>query len=132
MSEAQRQLAYPDELMVLKGHQQIIFVENLDPIPGQKILWYENAALKKLGLNLHTKFAKAIKAGRTGDDAWSYTEQLPEPAPQQTISYDQEALEITRCQYTDRSGRGCKVDTHDGRQGQTPCSRDLSPRRGLN
>lgn len=92
VSEAQRQLAYPDELMVLKGHQQIIFVENLDPIPGRKILWYENAALKKLGLNLQTKFAKAIKAGRTGDDAWSYTEQLPEPPARQAISYNGEAL----------------------------------------
>ena len=78
--------------MVLKGHQQIIFVENLDPIPGQKILWYENPALKKLGLNLQTKFAKAIKAGRTCDDAWSYTEQLPEPTARQAISYDREAF----------------------------------------
>lgn len=54
-SEAQRQLAYPDELMVIKGHRQLIFVENLDPIPAQKVVWYENAALKKLGVNLFTK-----------------------------------------------------------------------------
>jgi type IV secretion system protein VirD4 len=51
-SEAQRQLAYPDELMVLKGHQQIVFVENLDPIPSQKVIWYKNNVLKKLGVNL--------------------------------------------------------------------------------
>jgi len=52
-SEAQRQLAYPDELMVLKGNQQLVFVENLDPIPARKILWYEHPVLKKLGVNLH-------------------------------------------------------------------------------
>jgi type IV secretion system protein VirD4 len=52
VSEAQRQLAYPDELMVLKGHQQIVFVENLDPIPARKICWYEHPVLKRLGINL--------------------------------------------------------------------------------
>jgi type IV secretion system protein VirD4 len=53
VSEAQRQLAYPDELMVLKGDQQIVFVENLDPIPARKVLWYEHPALRRLGINLH-------------------------------------------------------------------------------
>jgi len=66
-SEAQRQLAYPDELMVLKGDQQIIFVENLDPIPGRKILWYEHAVLKKLGINLHARAIKAAKRAEAGD-----------------------------------------------------------------
>jgi type IV secretion system protein VirD4 len=51
MSEAQRHLAFPDELMVLRGNQQIVFVENLDPIPAQKIVWYQDEALKKLGVN---------------------------------------------------------------------------------
>jgi type IV secretory pathway TraG/TraD family ATPase VirD4 len=51
MSEAQRHLAFPDELMVLKGNQQIVFVENLDPIPAQKIVWYQDETLKKLGVN---------------------------------------------------------------------------------
>jgi type IV secretion system protein VirD4 len=54
-SEAQRQLAYPDELMVLKNNDQIVFVENLDPIPGQKILWHKDATLKTLGVDLHGK-----------------------------------------------------------------------------
>jgi type IV secretion system protein VirD4 len=51
-SEQQRQLAYPDELMVLKGHQQIIFVENLDPVPAEKIVWYQDSKLSKIGVNL--------------------------------------------------------------------------------
>ncbi|MDD4617076.1 MAG: type IV secretory system conjugative DNA transfer family protein [Alphaproteobacteria bacterium] len=54
-NEAQRHLAYPDELMVLKNNEQIVFVENLDPIPGKKILWYRNTALKALGVNLQEK-----------------------------------------------------------------------------
>ena len=69
-SEAQRQLAYPDELMVLKGNQQIVFVESLDPIPARKILWYEHPVLKKLGVNLHAKASAALTASgdhpRTG------------------------------------------------------------------
>jgi len=52
VNEAQRQLAYPDELMVLKRNEQIVFVENLDPIPGQKVIWFDHASLKSLGINL--------------------------------------------------------------------------------
>jgi type IV secretion system protein VirD4 len=53
VSEAQRHLAYPDELMVLRDDRQIVFVENLDPIPAQKIVWYKDDTLNKLGLNTH-------------------------------------------------------------------------------
>lgn len=53
-NEAQRQLAYPDELMVLKGHQQIVFIENLDPVSGEKVIWYDDPVLKRLGVNLRT------------------------------------------------------------------------------
>jgi type IV secretion system protein VirD4 len=52
-NEAQRQLRYPDELMVLKSNQQVVFVENLDPISGEKIVWYVHPALKTYGVNLH-------------------------------------------------------------------------------
>lgn len=52
VNEAQRQLAYPDELMVLKSNEQLVFVENLDPIPGQKITWYNHTTLKSLGISL--------------------------------------------------------------------------------
>lgn len=52
-NESQRQLAYPDELMVLHEDEQIIFVENLDPIRGRKIRWFEHSDLKNLGVNLH-------------------------------------------------------------------------------
>jgi len=53
-NEAQRQLAYPDELMVLKDNQQIVFVENLDPIPSRKIRWFEHGDTKGLGVNLRS------------------------------------------------------------------------------
>ena len=52
-SEAQRQLAYPDELMVMKENRQIIFVENLDPVPSRKITWYDDPMLKILGIDLY-------------------------------------------------------------------------------
>jgi type IV secretion system protein VirD4 len=57
-NEAQRQLAYPDELMVLKGHQQIIFIENLDPIAAEKLVWYRVPALKQHGVDLHAADAQ--------------------------------------------------------------------------
>jgi type IV secretion system protein VirD4 len=53
VNEAQRQLAYPDELMVLKENQEIIFVENLDPIAAEKVVWYTDGTLRQLGVNLH-------------------------------------------------------------------------------
>ena len=52
-NESQRQLAYPDELMVLKEDAQIVFVENFDPIAGAKVRWFENENLRALGVNLH-------------------------------------------------------------------------------
>jgi type IV secretion system protein VirD4 len=51
-SEAQRQLAYPDELMVLRGNQQVIFVENLDPILAEKVIWYQSQTLRPFGVDL--------------------------------------------------------------------------------
>jgi type IV secretion system protein VirD4 len=61
-SEAQRQLAYPDELMVLHGAQQIVFVENLDPILAEKVFWYKDQALNQLGVNLQIPATEPIKA----------------------------------------------------------------------
>jgi type IV secretion system protein VirD4 len=63
-NEAQRQLAYPDELMVLKGNQQIVFVENLDPIPSRKVRWFEHGDTKLLGINLHSTNPTPPKIGR--------------------------------------------------------------------
>jgi type IV secretion system protein VirD4 len=51
-NEAQRKLAYADELMVLKGESEIVFVENFDPIKASKILWYEDPRFRDLGVNL--------------------------------------------------------------------------------
>ena len=61
-NESQRQLAYPDELMVLKEDSEIIFVENLDPIRGVKVRWYQDDELKSLGVNLLDSAASADNA----------------------------------------------------------------------
>jgi type IV secretory pathway TraG/TraD family ATPase VirD4 len=53
VNESQRKLAYPDELMVLKRDQQIVFIENLDPASATKLRWYEEAEMKQLGVDLH-------------------------------------------------------------------------------
>ncbi|MDR3485309.1 MAG: type IV secretory system conjugative DNA transfer family protein [Bradyrhizobium sp.] len=71
VSEAQRQLAYPDELMVLKGHEQIIFVENLDPIMAEKVVWYNDDAMRQLGTDLQKGMARTslTEAALTAPDA---------------------------------------------------------------
>ncbi len=50
---SQRKLAYPDELMRLHESRQILFIENMNPIVGTKVPWFEDKALKAKGRNLH-------------------------------------------------------------------------------
>ena len=49
---AQRNLAYPDELMVLRKNRQLVLVENLNPIAGEKVAWFQDEKLKSLGISL--------------------------------------------------------------------------------
>lgn len=49
----QRKLAYPDELMRLPKGEQLLLIENLNPIIGRKRPWFEDDDLKSLGRNLH-------------------------------------------------------------------------------
>jgi type IV secretion system protein VirD4 len=49
----QRPLVYPDELMVLRKEQELLLVENHNPIRGRRVKWFEDERLKKLGVNLH-------------------------------------------------------------------------------
>jgi type IV secretion system protein VirD4 len=51
-AEAQRKLAFPDELMRLPSDRQLILIENHHPIIGIKTRWYEDAQLATLGRNL--------------------------------------------------------------------------------
>lgn len=50
----QRHLAFPDELMVLRDDKQLLMVENCNPIPGKKLIWYRQDHLKPLGIDLQT------------------------------------------------------------------------------
>lgn len=49
---AQRSLAYPDELMVLRENKQLVLIENFNPIPGKKVIWYHDTRLNALGKRL--------------------------------------------------------------------------------
>lgn len=62
VNESQRKLAYPDELMVMKENRQVIFVENLDPIPAKKIVWYADDELREYGVNLYEPTAAFVPA----------------------------------------------------------------------
>lgn len=52
-ANAQRSLAYPDELMTLRQERQLLFVENGYPILADKTPWFADPALKGLGNDLH-------------------------------------------------------------------------------
>jgi type IV secretion system protein VirD4 len=52
INESQRKLAFPDELMVMKRDEQIVFIENLDPVPARKVRWFEDESLARHGVNL--------------------------------------------------------------------------------
>lgn len=56
-SGKQRQLAYADELMRMPAHQQLVLIENQNPILAEKLPWFKNPKLKDLGVNLHAKQA---------------------------------------------------------------------------
>jgi type IV secretion system protein VirD4 len=49
----QRPLVYPDELMRLQKGQQLLLIENCNAIRGQRVNWFDDERLKKLGFNLH-------------------------------------------------------------------------------
>jgi len=55
-----RQLAFPDELMVLRDDRQVVFIENFHPIPGKKIRWYDHEVLKDLGISLHARSPRSV------------------------------------------------------------------------
>ena len=65
----QRSLAFPDELMRMPDHQQLLLVQNHNPISGLKMRWYEHPVLKTLGVNLNDQ--------QQADDP----ETPPEPEP---------------------------------------------------
>ena len=46
--DAQRPLAYPDELMTLPRDREILFVENCYPIIARKVVWFDDPAMKAL------------------------------------------------------------------------------------
>lgn len=57
----QRKLAYADELMRLPHNKQLILVENLNPISGYKLPWFNDPELKNLGNNLHKQIIKLCR-----------------------------------------------------------------------
>lgn len=52
VSEAQRDLAYADELMTLRDGKQLLFVESSYPILAERTPWYSHPVLKRLGRHL--------------------------------------------------------------------------------
>jgi type IV secretion system protein VirD4 len=56
----QRHLAYPDELMVLRNERQILLVENANPIPGDKVEWFNDPRFQELGISLEAPAQAAM------------------------------------------------------------------------
>lgn len=72
---SQRKLAYPDELIRMSNHEQLILIENNYPIMANKLRWFEDPDLKDKGVNLHAlaKVAKADAAVRAEIDTLTET-----------------------------------------------------------
>jgi len=66
-AEAQRNLAYADELMRLPKNRQLLLIENLDPIMADKLRWYTDPRLAPLGNNLQPSAARSQAAKRSNE-----------------------------------------------------------------
>ncbi|MGL1889786.1 MAG: type IV secretory system conjugative DNA transfer family protein, partial [Reichenbachiella sp.] len=71
--DVQRPLAFPDELMTLPRHRQLLFIENRHPVVSDKIYWYQNSRLKALqtGTSITKNEEKVLK-----DEADFYEDSL--------------------------------------------------------
>ncbi len=76
--ETQRKLIMPDELMRVASHVQLLLVENLDPIAGIKINWYEEQRFSQHGVNLRALAPQPVP-GSPSDDA-PPPDARPDPA----------------------------------------------------
>ncbi len=56
----QRPLAFPDELMVMRKSQELLLIENFNPIDAQKIIWYKDDRLKQLGADIQGSRSKLV------------------------------------------------------------------------
>ncbi|MCA9834119.1 MAG: type IV secretory system conjugative DNA transfer family protein [Thermomicrobiales bacterium] len=64
VSNAQRNLAYPDELMRLADHRQLLLVQNHNPIAAIKTPWFERASMREKGVDIRKLASKpAPEAG---------------------------------------------------------------------
>lgn len=67
----QRQLAYPDELMVMRAEAELVFIENCNPIRGCKQPWFADPQRRSWGVDFrrsadHTTSTTAV--GSNGHD----------------------------------------------------------------
>lgn len=51
----QRQLAFPDELMVMRRDSELVLIDNLNPILGRKVDWFKDEKFRRLGVDLKQK-----------------------------------------------------------------------------
>jgi type IV secretion system protein VirD4 len=56
----QRHLAFPDELMVLRKGQQLLLVENNNPIHSKKVEWFNDSRFQELGVSLEAPVPNAM------------------------------------------------------------------------
>jgi type IV secretion system protein VirD4 len=69
----QRHLAFPDELMVLRKGQQLLLVENHNPIQGKKVEWFNDLRFKELGISVQVPIQPASPS--------LAPEAIPDPVP---------------------------------------------------
>lgn len=53
VSGTQRKLAHPDELMRLSRHDQLLLIDNMNPVIASKRPWFDDPDLREMGVDLH-------------------------------------------------------------------------------
>jgi len=110
-NESQRQLAYPDELMVLKEDAEIVFVENYDPIHARKLRWYQNTELRALGVNLHPELEQTPLIEPSRQAAPSAQQATPAPRKNAFEETLQRVGDKARATVSDRINKTAKTPT---------------------
>lgn len=79
VAQAQRSLAYSDELMRIEGDKHLVIIDNLNPISAHRLLWFKHPELAPLGVNLNDLDGpEPPRAGQTADDPLAELARLVE------------------------------------------------------
>lgn len=73
----QRQLAYPDELMVMRDNAQLVFIENCNPIRGRKQPWFADPQRRAWGVDFRRSAEHIASTSPIGSNGHDIEVEIP-------------------------------------------------------